>query len=375
MLGAARACPPAWLPEAHEGTVIAGAGDQAAGALGVGVASGRRLSVVLGTSGVVFAPLPAFRADPQARVHAFCHAVPGTWHAMGVMLSAAGSLGWLRRRARGGLRAAARRGGGLASGRRGRSFRPTWRASARRTLTPTPAAPSPGSRCGTTAARSCARCSRGWRSACATRSSCSSSSASSPSRVGSPAAGAQRPLAADRRVRARPAARADGGRGGRGVRRGAARRRRRRASSARRKRRSPPASGCARPSTPSPRGPARTKRHTLATARSIPRSRRSDESRREGRSRHRCEPGDRRRRARALSAEGVRLGLASRSGDEPRSRRRRRAAVRCARPRSGAGAGGRDGGAVRPARHPRRERGRRGRTARSSISALTCSTR
>jgi xylulokinase len=88
--------PRAWLPDAYEGTAIAGAGDQAAGALGVGVASGRRLSVVLGTSGVVFAPLPAFRADPQARVHAFCHAVPETWHAMGVMLSAAGSLGWLQ---------------------------------------------------------------------------------------------------------------------------------------------------------------------------------------------------------------------------------------------------------------------------------------
>jgi xylulokinase len=52
--------------------------------------------VVLGTSGVVFAALPAFAADPQARVHAFCHAVPGGWHAMGVMLSAAGSLRWLR---------------------------------------------------------------------------------------------------------------------------------------------------------------------------------------------------------------------------------------------------------------------------------------
>jgi xylulokinase len=43
----------------------------------------------------VFAALPAFAADPQARVHAFCHAVPGGWHAMGVMLSAAGSLRWL----------------------------------------------------------------------------------------------------------------------------------------------------------------------------------------------------------------------------------------------------------------------------------------
>jgi len=51
---------------------------------------------VLGTSGVVFAVLPSFAADPRARVHAFCHAVPGAWHAMGVMLSAAGSLGWFR---------------------------------------------------------------------------------------------------------------------------------------------------------------------------------------------------------------------------------------------------------------------------------------
>ena len=54
------------------------------------------LSVAMGTSGVVFAALPEYRADPQARVHAFCHAVPGAWHQMGVMLSAAGSLAWLR---------------------------------------------------------------------------------------------------------------------------------------------------------------------------------------------------------------------------------------------------------------------------------------
>ena len=77
--------------------VAAGAGDQAAGALGVGVVeAGAPLSVVLGTSGVVFSALPAFAADREARVHAFCHAVPETWHAMGVMLSAAGSLAWLR---------------------------------------------------------------------------------------------------------------------------------------------------------------------------------------------------------------------------------------------------------------------------------------
>jgi xylulokinase len=51
---------------------------------------------VLGTSGVVFAALPGYEPDPQARVHVFCHAVPDTWHAMGVMLSAAGSFAWLR---------------------------------------------------------------------------------------------------------------------------------------------------------------------------------------------------------------------------------------------------------------------------------------
>jgi xylulokinase len=98
---------PSWLPALHESPevsgltadgvpVAAGAGDQAAGALGVGVDRPGPVSVVLGTSGVVFAALEHFQADARARVHAFCHAVPGAWHAMGVMLSAAGSLGWLR---------------------------------------------------------------------------------------------------------------------------------------------------------------------------------------------------------------------------------------------------------------------------------------
>jgi xylulokinase len=98
---------PDWLPRVLESPdvsgetqsgvpVAAGAGDQAAAALGAGVDRPGPISVVLGTSGVVFAALPAFAADPQARVHAFCHAVPGGWHAMGVMLSAAGSLRWLR---------------------------------------------------------------------------------------------------------------------------------------------------------------------------------------------------------------------------------------------------------------------------------------
>jgi xylulokinase len=93
---AALEIPREWLPRVHESPAIAGAGDQAAGALGVGVDRPGPLSVVLGTSGVVFGVLPAYAADPEARVHVFCHAVPGTWHAMGVMLSAAGSLRWLR---------------------------------------------------------------------------------------------------------------------------------------------------------------------------------------------------------------------------------------------------------------------------------------
>jgi xylulokinase len=88
--------PPEWLPPVRESTEIAGAGDQAAGAIGVGVHEPGLLSVVLGTSGVVFAPLAEYAPDPEGRAHVFCHAAPGTWHAMGVMLSAAGSLSWFR---------------------------------------------------------------------------------------------------------------------------------------------------------------------------------------------------------------------------------------------------------------------------------------
>jgi xylulokinase len=75
--------------------VAVGAGDQPAAAVGVGAIRPGTLSVVLGTSGVVLAPLPAYAHDAEARVHAFCHARPETWQAMGVMLSAAGSLQWL----------------------------------------------------------------------------------------------------------------------------------------------------------------------------------------------------------------------------------------------------------------------------------------
>jgi xylulokinase len=97
----------AWLPAVLESPVCsghtldgvpvaAGAGDQAAGALGVGVDGPGAASVALGTSGVVFAATGGYSPDAQARLHAFCHAVPGAWHVMGVMLSAAGSLRWLR---------------------------------------------------------------------------------------------------------------------------------------------------------------------------------------------------------------------------------------------------------------------------------------
>jgi xylulokinase len=80
-----------------EGTpVVGGAGDQAAQAVGAGIVAEGTVSVTLGTSGVVFAASDHFRVEPQGRLHAFCHAVPGMWHLMGVMLSAAGSFRWYR---------------------------------------------------------------------------------------------------------------------------------------------------------------------------------------------------------------------------------------------------------------------------------------
>ncbi|MFN4034265.1 MAG: xylulokinase [Fimbriimonadales bacterium] len=80
-----------------EGTpVVGGAGDQAAGAVGVGVVQTGRVSVSIGTSGVVFAHTDAPQVDPHYRTHTFCHAVPGAWHVMGVMLMAGGALQWYR---------------------------------------------------------------------------------------------------------------------------------------------------------------------------------------------------------------------------------------------------------------------------------------
>jgi xylulokinase len=109
--------PQAWLPETHEGPevtstvseqaagatglkagtpIVGGGGDQAAGAVGVGAVEPGIVGLVLGTSGVVFASTPEPFIEAEGRLHAFCHAVPDTWHLMGVMLSAAGSLQWYR---------------------------------------------------------------------------------------------------------------------------------------------------------------------------------------------------------------------------------------------------------------------------------------
>jgi xylulokinase len=71
-----------------------GAGDNAAGAVGLGAIHPGDAFVSLGTSGVLFATTDRFRPFPQAAVHAFCHALPQTWHQMGVTLSAAASLSW-----------------------------------------------------------------------------------------------------------------------------------------------------------------------------------------------------------------------------------------------------------------------------------------
>jgi xylulokinase len=76
--------------------VMAGGGDQAAGAVGAGAVRPGVVSLTLGTSGVIFATTDSPLVEPEGRLHAFCHAVPGKWHFMGVTLSAAGSLQWYR---------------------------------------------------------------------------------------------------------------------------------------------------------------------------------------------------------------------------------------------------------------------------------------
>jgi xylulokinase len=106
-----------WLPALHESNevvaevstgaasdtslragipVVAGAGDQAAQSIGTGIAREGIVSVTIGTSGVVFAATNSYTFDPIGELHAYCHAVPDTWHLMGVTLSAGGSLRWFR---------------------------------------------------------------------------------------------------------------------------------------------------------------------------------------------------------------------------------------------------------------------------------------
>ena len=78
--------------------VVAGAGDQAAGAVGMGIARAGAVSATIGTSGVVFAATDRPALDPQGRLHTFCHAIPGRWHVMGVTQAAGLSLRWFRDR-------------------------------------------------------------------------------------------------------------------------------------------------------------------------------------------------------------------------------------------------------------------------------------
>jgi xylulokinase len=76
--------------------IVGGGGDQAAGAVGNGIVKSGVISATIGTSGVVFAFSDRVATDPQGRLHTFCHAVPGKWHVMGVVLCAGGSLQWFR---------------------------------------------------------------------------------------------------------------------------------------------------------------------------------------------------------------------------------------------------------------------------------------
>src|SRR5208282_6067966 len=76
--------------------VVAGAGDQAAGAVGMGIVVPGTLSATIGTSGVVFAATDRPALEPGGRLHTFCHAIPGRWHVMGVTQAAGLSLRWFR---------------------------------------------------------------------------------------------------------------------------------------------------------------------------------------------------------------------------------------------------------------------------------------
>ena len=83
-----------WGMSSGEVVIAGGAGDNAAGAAGIGTVAPGRAFLSLGTSGVVFAADRAFAPNPERAVHAFCHCIPDTWHRMSVILSAAASLAW-----------------------------------------------------------------------------------------------------------------------------------------------------------------------------------------------------------------------------------------------------------------------------------------
>jgi xylulokinase len=85
-----------WTGLAAGTPVVAGAGDQAASAVGNGIVEAGLVSCTIGTSGVVFAHMDEVAYDPDGRVHTFCHAVPGKWHVMGVTQGAGFSLQWFR---------------------------------------------------------------------------------------------------------------------------------------------------------------------------------------------------------------------------------------------------------------------------------------
>jgi len=83
--------------------IVAGAGDQAAGAIGMGITRPGAVSATIGTSGVVFAATDRPATDPRGRIHTFCHAIPGRWHVMGVTQAAGLSLKWFRDQIVGGV--------------------------------------------------------------------------------------------------------------------------------------------------------------------------------------------------------------------------------------------------------------------------------
>src|SRR5581483_10418337 len=178
-------------------------------ALGLGIARPGPVSVVLGTSGVVFAVLPEYTVDPLARLHVFCHAIPQRWHAMGVMLSAAGSAAWLHGVLGADFRTLDTEAAGWDPGAEGLLFAP-YLAGER---TPHPDADIRGAFVGVSASHARRRRFRAARLARAAPRA--RREARGRPRVGRRRA--QRAVAARRRLRPRAAARADRVRGGLGI--------------------------------------------------------------------------------------------------------------------------------------------------------------